>query len=180
MSDKCEWKAVQEGNKPATWKFEPCDNFNPVCESFSHLVWCKSCDTDIQKPEPAEPLEGMTCNSECGMRMKYGVSCEKHGCSYLRPAGPLIVKNGEEKLYVVAISGDKQTSCSNISRTVLSFAVKAYSAKEAMGIAIEIFRDKKDGYSVEVWEGHEITEETTYFIDREEDPTAHELQEAAK
>jgi len=44
---KCEWK---DG------KFEPCEGFNPVYESFSQIIWCNSCNADIRKPEPEKPL----------------------------------------------------------------------------------------------------------------------------
>lgn len=37
---------------------------------------CADCDTLIEFVE-------RTCNSECGMRMKYGVSCKKHDCEYI-------------------------------------------------------------------------------------------------
>ena len=53
MSDKCEWK---DG------KFVGCDRFDPVrgaaiqLENEQRRIYCKSCETLIDKPEPAEPL----------------------------------------------------------------------------------------------------------------------------
>ena len=78
VKDKCEWKAVQEGNKPATWKFEPCKKFNGYVTTDS-LGECKcaNCRADIRKPEPA--------------------GCKVYNCKIYNnePAEPLIVKSGE-------------------------------------------------------------------------------------
>ena len=174
MGNKCEWK---DGTHIM------CDKLSwyvkrdiSRAEEIIYFDLCPFCGADIRKPEPKY------CNSECGMRMNIQAgSCKKYDCKYIKtgiePEKPLVVKSVEERLYVVAISGDKQETTTKLHRTILSFAVKAYSAKEALGIAIGIFRDKKDGYSVEVWEGHEITEENILYIGRDL-LTPHELQEA--
>ena len=55
MNDKCEWKGIQEGNKPARWELWQCDK-RPFLDSIPLTEWdfCPYCGADIRKPEPAE------------------------------------------------------------------------------------------------------------------------------
>ena len=86
MGDKCEWKAEQVGNKPAAWKFEPCDGMhkavevvgfaNDLIESADKNSWqtvyesiifqhdnCPFCGADIRKPEPPKEMTDKVATS---------------------------------------------------------------------------------------------------------------------
>ena len=69
MSNKCEWKAEQVGNKPAAWKFEPCSDklyHDPAFPDqgkfrlnigsgdiyLGYASFCPFCGADIRKPIP--------------------------------------------------------------------------------------------------------------------------------
>lgn len=112
--NKCEWKEELVDGTPVKFVktglvFHPCksafenyidlgnpyDSFQKVFKRGYIVKYCPFCGADIRKPESKKD---MTCDSECGMRKKYGVSCKVHDCEYIRSAEtakPLIVKSGE-------------------------------------------------------------------------------------
>ena len=93
--NRCEWVKGKVINSEGDHrlKFYPCEDasifLGPHDEYYRDTMsvnngiklknnYCSFCGADIRKPEPKY------CNSECGMRMKYGVSCDKHDCKYLK------------------------------------------------------------------------------------------------
>ena len=84
--EQCKWK---DGKRTYC---DPAENELPSIDDN----FCRFCGGYIREIiiEPEEKY----CNSECGMRMKYGISCEKHNCEHLKigiePEKLLIVRSG--------------------------------------------------------------------------------------
>ena len=79
--EQCKWK---DGKRTYC---DPAENELPSIDDN----FCRFCGGYIREIiiEPEEKY----CNSECGMRMKYGISCKKHACNYLKPEKPLIIES---------------------------------------------------------------------------------------
>lgn len=88
MENKCEWKAgsiyfCEEMQNKLQYKER--DKLAKIIIDNNVSLKCGHCGGRIRKPKTDQ---NMTCNSDCGMRIKYGVSCENHSCGYLRPVEP--------------------------------------------------------------------------------------------
>ena len=51
---------------------------------FSKILEENGLEIDLTIPDDFDPTpKEWTCDSECGMRMKYPMSCIKHNCDYI-------------------------------------------------------------------------------------------------
>ena len=136
MNGKCEWKVVQIGDKPARWKFYPCDNLeisssmdmaeDLILFEMVEIWFCPFCGADIRKPEDNHcKYRGsiIAGKPQCSR----GNECisVSYKCNIYEPGlvEPLIVKSG----------GTYVAHCDGINYLCLSpggFDIKTYNKRD--------------------------------------------------